>query len=93
MAAKGKKKKGPKKGGAKQHQQHQQSGQKKDLSKIKCYACQAFGHYASQCPSKKKKKGQGQQTAASTEVDEFSVAFQREFSLYAGQMERERESL
>ena len=76
MAAKGKKKKGPKKGGAKQQQQ---SGQKKDLSKIKCYACQAFGHYASQCPSKKKKKGQGQQTAASTEVDEFSVAFQRDF--------------
>ena len=62
------------------------------MSKIKCYACQAFGHYASQCPSKKK-KGQGQQTEASAEVDEFSVAFQREFSLYAGQMEREREYL
>ena len=45
LAAKGKKKKGPKKGGAKQYQQ--QSGQKKDLIKIKCYACQAFGHYAS----------------------------------------------
>ena len=40
LAAKGKKKKGPKKGGAKQQQQQgQQSGQKKDLSKIKCYAC------------------------------------------------------
>ena len=63
------------------------------MSKIKCYACQAFGHYASQCPSKKKKKEQGQQTAASAEVDELSDAFQRDFSLYAGQMERERVSL
>jgi hypothetical protein len=29
---------------------------KKDLSKIKCFACHKYGHYASQCPEK---KGQG----------------------------------
>ena len=49
--------KAPKKGGAKQ-----QEGQKKDLSTVKCFACQKFGHYAGQCPQKKKKK---QQTTAS----------------------------
>jgi hypothetical protein len=26
---------------------------KKDLSKIKCFTCHKFGHYASQCPEKK----------------------------------------
>ena len=53
LTAKGKKKnkKGPKKGGAKQ-----QDGQKKDLSTVKCFACQKMGQYAVQCPQKKKKK-------------------------------------
>ena len=43
LTAKGKKKfkKGPKKGGAKQ-----QGGQKKELSTVKCFACQKLGHYA-----------------------------------------------
>ena len=45
-----KKKKGPRKGGAKQ-----QDGQKKDLSTVKCFACHKMGHYAEQCPNKKKK--------------------------------------
>ena len=47
LTAKGKKKfkKGHKKGGA-----QQQEGQKKDLSTVKCFACQKFGHYAGQCP-------------------------------------------
>ena len=42
LISKGKKKfkKGPKKGGAKQ-----QDGQKKDLSNVKCFACQKLGHY------------------------------------------------
>jgi hypothetical protein len=32
-----------------------QPGKKKDLSKIKCFSCHKNGHYASQCPEKKKK--------------------------------------
>jgi hypothetical protein len=27
---------------------------KKDMSKVKCYECRKFGHYAGQCPNKKK---------------------------------------
>ena len=53
LATKGKKKKKFKKGskeGAKHHE-----GEKKDMSKVKCFACQKMGHYAGQCPNKKKK--------------------------------------
>jgi hypothetical protein len=49
---------------------------KKDMSKVKCFPCHKFGHYAGQCPNKKKK-----QTAASTEVEDFSAKFDKEFSL------------
>jgi hypothetical protein len=31
---------------------------KKDLSKIKCFSCHKYGHYASQCPDKKKGRGE-----------------------------------
>ena len=53
MTAKRKKKfkKRPKKGGAKQ-----QDGQKKDLSTVKCFSCQNFGHYAGKFPQKKRSK-------------------------------------
>jgi hypothetical protein len=49
---------------------------KKDMSKVKCFACHKFRHYAGQCPNKKKK-----QTAASATVEEFSAKFDKEFSL------------
>ena len=64
LAVKGKKKKSKKgsKAGTKQH-----DGVKKNTSKVKCFACQKFGHYAGQCPNKKKKK---HQTSASTKIDE-----------------------
>jgi hypothetical protein len=29
---------------------------KKDMSKVRCFACHKTGHYASQCLNKKKKK-------------------------------------
>ena len=53
LTAKEKKKKFKKgsKGGTKQH-----DGEKKDMNNVKCFACQKFGHYAGQCPNKKKKK-------------------------------------
>jgi hypothetical protein len=51
---------------------------KKDMSKVKCFACHKFGHYAGQCPNKKKK-----QTTTSVEVEEFSTKFDKEFSLIA----------
>jgi hypothetical protein len=62
-------KKGPK-GGNKP-----KSEGKKDMSKVKCFACHKFGHYVGQCPNKKKK-----QTTSSAKV-EFSTRFDKEFSL------------
>jgi hypothetical protein len=49
---------------------------KKDMRKFKCFACHKFGHYAGQCPNKKKK-----QTTTSRAVEEFSTNFDKEFSL------------
>jgi hypothetical protein len=43
---------------------------KKDLSKVKCFACHKHGHYASQCPQQK--KGREKQHASSTEVEEVA---------------------
>jgi hypothetical protein len=48
---------------------------KKDLSKVKCFACHEHGHYASQCPQRK--KGGGKQHASSTKVDEVADRLQR----------------
>ena len=56
LAAKGKKKKvnrkGPKEGEMKKQGVEQQQ---RDMSKVKCFACHKFGHYAGQCPNRKKK--------------------------------------
>jgi hypothetical protein len=40
---------------------------KRDMSKVKCFACHKLGHYASLCPNMMKKP----QVAASAEVDEL----------------------
>ena len=48
---------------------------KKDMSKVKCFACHKFGHYVGQCPNKKKK-----QVATSVDVEEFIHKFE-EYSL------------
>jgi hypothetical protein len=46
-------------------------GKKKDMSKVKCFACHKTGHCASQCLNKKKKK-QELEVLASTKVVEFT---------------------
>lgn len=55
-------------------------GKKKDMGKVKCFACHKIGHYASQCPSRKKGKGKAW-VATSTKVEEFATKFEKEFSL------------
>jgi hypothetical protein len=59
-----------------------QPGKKKDLSKIKCFSCHKNGHYASQCPEKKKGKGKTQTTTSTeTQLDEFATKFEKDYSL------------
>ena len=67
--------KGPKEGDKRKEGGEQQQ---RDMSKVKCFACHKFGHYAGQCPNKKKK-----QVAASADVEDFASTFEREFSLIA----------
>jgi hypothetical protein len=47
---------------------------KKDMRKVKFFACHKFGHYAGHCLNNKKK-----QTVASTSVEEFFTKFDKEF--------------
>jgi hypothetical protein len=53
----------------------QGSGQGRDISKVKCFVCKKFEHYAGQCPNRKKKKGG---TAATAEETDFQTQFQQE---------------
>ena len=48
--------------------QKKKEGKEKDLSKVKCWACQKMGHYAVTCPEKKN-KDKGKNVAASAEID------------------------
>jgi hypothetical protein len=85
--AKGKKKvgrggrQGPKTGGQPQRSggAKSSSGQGRDMSKVKCFVCKKFGHYAGQCPNRKKKKGG---TAATAEETDFQTQFQKECAFH-----------
>jgi hypothetical protein len=46
------------------------NGTKRDMSAVRCFSCGEMGHYAGQCP-KKKKKEQDVSTATTEEI-EFS---------------------
>ena len=55
---------------------------KKYPSEVICFACNEYGHYAGQCPHKKKnKEKRDEQEAIVEEVDEFTNKFEREFFL------------
>lgn len=62
--------------------QEKKEGKEKDMSKVKCWACQKMGHYAVTCPEKKN-KGKGKNVAAFMDIDEFASQFDREFSFIA----------
>ena len=58
-------------------------GKKKiDRSKFKCFIFHKIGHFASQCPDRKKKKN-STQMAGSAEVEEFSKSFDEDLCLIA----------
>ena len=71
LARKGKGKAKKKKGGKKNT----------DMSKVKCFICHKQGHFASQCPDRK--KNNNTQMACSAEVEEFSKNFDEDFCLIA----------
>jgi hypothetical protein len=77
LSAKGKKKtkKGPK-GEAKQQQKGGE--QQRDMSKVKCFACNKTRHYVGRCPNRKKKQGG---TSTSAKEDEFASQFERKILL------------
>jgi hypothetical protein len=51
------------------------SGKKRDMSKVKCFACNNMGHYVGQCPNGKKRSCG---TTATTDEEEFATQFERE---------------
>ena len=68
-ARKGKRKKNTSQSGAK--------GKKRDLSKVKCFHCHEHGHFATNCPQKKKNK----QVVGSTVREALTSQFELDFSL------------
>lgn len=49
----------------------------RDFNKVRCYQCNQYGHFSSNCLTNKDKK----QTTASAFVKEFATQFEKEFSL------------
>lgn len=53
---------------------------KVDISKVRCFACNEYGHYAAQCPHKKKKTTETEKQVAAT-ADVANFDFEKEFAL------------
>lgn len=82
LAGKGGKSNGEKGSGGSESSSKGEKKKKKDLSKIKCFSCHQFGHYATKC-SNLKNGSQMDQVVDSAKIDEFSSSFEKEFSLIA----------
>ena len=54
-------------------------GKKGDKSKVRCFNCHEMGHYATNCPSKKSKKG----SSEGLEGEALSSQFEMDFTLIA----------
>lgn len=80
LTGKGSKIKGKKRQGEVESSQKGEK-KKKDMSKIKCFDCHEFRHYATKCPTWK--ESGKDHVVASTEVDVFSSQFEKDFSLIA----------
>ena len=65
--------------GKKNPSQSSAKGKKQDLSKVKCFHCHQHGHYATNCPQKKKNK----QAAGSAAGEALTSQFELDFSLIA----------
>eukprot|EP00253_Pinus_taeda_P021218 PITA_21218 len=66
-----------KKGKNKKASHSSAKGKKQDMSKVKCFHCHQHGHYATNCPQKKKNK----QAAESAAGEALASQFERDFSL------------
>eukprot|EP00253_Pinus_taeda_P021600 PITA_21600 len=68
-----------KKGKSKKASQSGAKGKKQDMSKVKCFHCHQHGHYATNCPQKKKNK----QAAGFAGGEALASQFELDFSLIA----------
>eukprot|EP00253_Pinus_taeda_P002439 PITA_02439 len=68
-----------KKGKRKKASQSGAKGKKQDMSKVECFHCHQHGHYATNCPQKKKNK----QAVGSAGGEALASQFELDFSLIA----------
>ena len=64
-----------KKGKSKKASHSGAKGKKKDMSKVKCFHCHQHGHYATNCPQKKKNKQAGGSAAGEALASQFELDF------------------